>query len=82
MEGQPRQEGTGQGSRRPGRLAASGTKQPLNLRMDTGVIHRLKRHALDRGRTVSDVVTELVLGHLGDDTPLGEVPLPPSPPET
>jgi len=34
--------------------------------MDAGVIHRLKRHALDNGRTVSDVVTELVLGHIGD----------------
>jgi predicted DNA-binding protein len=46
--------------RRPGRLAAKANKQALNLRMDAGVIHRLKRHALDRGRTASDVVTELV----------------------
>lgn len=52
--------------RKPGRLAAPGNKQPLNLRMDAGVIHCLKRHALDKGRTVSDVVTELVLAHLRD----------------
>ena len=60
--------------RRPGRLATQGNKQALNLRMDAGVIHRLKRHALDKGRTVSDLVTELVLGHLreGDETPGGE----------
>ena len=52
--------------RRPGRLAAQGSKQPLNLRIDTGVILRLKRYALDKGRTVSDLVTELVLDHLED----------------
>lgn len=66
MEDQPDQEGSIQEPRRPGRLATKGNKQPLNLRMDAGVIHRLKRHALDKGRTVSDIVTELVLGQIGD----------------
>ena len=66
MDDRPDQVGSVQEPRRPGRLATRGNKQPLNLRMDAGVIHRLKRHALDNGRTVSDVVTELVLGHIGD----------------
>ncbi len=82
MDGHPERDEPGQGPRRPGRLTARGNKQPLNLRMDAGVILRLKRHSLDRGRTVSDLVTELVLGHLGDETPGREDSLPPSFPET
>lgn len=78
MDGQPAREEPNQEPRRPGRLAASSNKQPLNLRMDSGVILRLKRHALDRGRTVSDVVAEWVLNHLGADTPGDEGAPPPS----
>lgn len=66
MDDQPNRNSSAQVPRRPGRLATRGNKQALNLRMDAGVIHRLKRHALDKGRTVSDVVTELVLGHIED----------------
>lgn len=66
MDDRPPQDGAALVPRRPGRLATKGNKQPLNLRMDAGVIHRLKRHALDNGRTVSDLVTELVLSHIGD----------------
>lgn len=64
MSDQTGREETSTAPRRTGRLAAQSTKQPLNLRLDTGIIHRLKRHSLDRGRTVSDVVAELVLKHL------------------
>jgi hypothetical protein len=52
--------------RKPGHLAAPTQKQPLNLRMDAWVILRLKRLALDEGRTVSDLVTELALARLGE----------------
>jgi hypothetical protein len=72
MDDQPDQNGSAQVPRRPGRLATRGNKQALNLRMDAGVIHRLKRHALDRGRTVSDVVTELVVGHIEDSDSVNE----------
>jgi hypothetical protein len=64
MDDRPAQDGPDLMPRRPGRLATQGNKQPLNLRMDAGVILRLKRHALDQGRTVSDLVTELVQKHL------------------
>lgn len=64
MDDRPAQDGPDPMLRRPGRLATQGNKQPLNLRMDAGVILRLKRHALDQGRTVSDLVTELVRKHL------------------
>jgi hypothetical protein len=36
------------------------SKQALNLKLDVQVIYLLKRHALDIGRTVSDVVAEWV----------------------
>ena len=66
MEDRPKDDGHAATPRRPGHLAAQSSKQPLNLRMDSGVILRLKRHALDQGRTVPDVVTELVQSHLED----------------
>lgn len=57
--------------RRPGRLAAGEAKQPLNLRLDAELIRRMKRHALDRGKTVSDFVAELATREMeeGDATP-------------
>jgi hypothetical protein len=40
------------------------SKQALNLKLDVQVIYLLKRHALDIGRTVSDVVAEWVREHI------------------
>lgn len=50
--------------RRPGHMAAQVHKQALNLRMDARVILRLKQLALDEGRSVSDLVTELAVARL------------------
>lgn len=52
-------------ARRPGRMAAR-NKQPLNLRLDAGLILRMKRHALDMGLTVSDMVAGWASGIIPD----------------
>lgn len=69
MDDQPeRDDATAGDAGARGRKAGrpGGAKQALNLRMDVGTIQRLKLHALARGTTASDLVTQLVEAHLRD----------------
>jgi hypothetical protein len=58
-----------------GRSAGDPHRAPLNLRLDSGTIRRLKLHALIRDATCSEIVIALVRDHLPNvriDEPGGE----------